>query len=88
LGFVYVATNPSTANPDVLKVLVPNVAVLTPASLAAIVVQGVTPTAAPEVKEVSHYISNKNGGHGCVRDLMEQALKLHGHWMNEESVIW
>ena len=44
--------------------------------------------AAPEVKEVSHYISNKNGGHGCVRDLMEQALKLHGHWMNEESVIW
>lgn len=44
--------------------------------------------AAPEVKEVSHYISNKNGGHGCVRDLMEQALKLQGHWMNEESVIW
>ena len=33
------------------KVLVPNVAVLTPASLAAIVVQGVTPTAAPEVKD-------------------------------------
>jgi 3-deoxy-D-manno-octulosonate 8-phosphate phosphatase (KDO 8-P phosphatase) len=44
--------------------------------------------AVPEVKAVSHYVSDKAGGHGCVRDVLEQALKLKGHWMNEESLIW
>lgn len=44
--------------------------------------------AVPEVKAVAHYISDKLGGHGCVRDVLEQALKLKGQWMNEESLIW
>ena len=44
--------------------------------------------AVPEVKAVAHYISDKAGGHGCVRDVLEQALKLKGQWMNEESLIW
>ncbi len=36
--------------------------------------------AAPEVREVSAYISHKAGGQGCVRDLIEQVLKVHGKW--------
>ena len=36
--------------------------------------------AAPEVKAVSHYISHKNGGEGCVRDIIEQVLKVRGDW--------
>ncbi|NJB70162.1 3-deoxy-D-manno-octulosonate 8-phosphate phosphatase (KDO 8-P phosphatase) [Saonia flava] len=36
--------------------------------------------AAPEVKEVCHYISHKTGGNGCVRDVIEQVLKVRGDW--------
>ncbi|MGO3707637.1 MAG: KdsC family phosphatase [Mesonia hippocampi] len=36
--------------------------------------------AAPEVKAISAYISHKNGGEGCVRDLIEQVLKVQGKW--------
>ena len=36
--------------------------------------------AVPEVKAVSHYISHKNGGEGCVRDIIEQVLKVRGDW--------
>ena len=36
--------------------------------------------AVPEVREISDYISNKNGGEGCVRDIIEQTLKVQGNW--------
>jgi 3-deoxy-D-manno-octulosonate 8-phosphate phosphatase (KDO 8-P phosphatase) len=36
--------------------------------------------AAPEIKSVSRYISPYNGGHGCVRDVIEKVLKLNGDW--------
>lgn len=36
--------------------------------------------AVPEVKEVAQYISIYNGGDGCVRDILEQVLKVHGKW--------
>lgn len=36
--------------------------------------------AVPEVKAVSHYISHKNGGKGCVRDVIEQVLKVNKDW--------
>lgn len=36
--------------------------------------------AAPEVKEVSQYVSHKKGGKGCVRDIIEQVLKVQGKW--------
>ena len=36
--------------------------------------------AVPEVKEVSMYVSYKNGGDGCVRDVIEQVLKVRGDW--------
>ena len=36
--------------------------------------------AVPEVREISDYISNKKGGEGCVRDIIEQTLKVQGKW--------
>lgn len=36
--------------------------------------------AVPEVKAVCEYISDKPGGRTCVRDVIEQTLKLHGKW--------
>ena len=46
--------------------------------------------AAPEIKEIAHYISPVNGGKGCVRDIMEQYLKLKGLWFNadNDSFTW
>ena len=38
--------------------------------------------AVPEVQGVSKYISNIKGGEGCVRDVIEQVLKVHGKWNN------
>ena len=37
--------------------------------------------AVAEVKEVCDYISLYNGGKGCVRDLIEQVLKIQGKWV-------
>ena len=36
--------------------------------------------AAPEVREISDYISHKKGGEGCVRDIIEQTLKVQRNW--------
>ena len=44
--------------------------------------------AAEEVKAVCKYISDKKGGEGCVRDVMEQTLKLHGQWMDPNHIRW
>lgn len=33
-----------------------------------------------EVKEISKYVSHKKGGKGCVRDVIEQTLKVQGKW--------
>ncbi|AWU44213.1 3-deoxy-D-manno-octulosonate 8-phosphate phosphatase [Blattabacterium punctulatus] len=37
--------------------------------------------AVPEVKKVSKYISPKRGGRGCVRDVIEQTLKIQKNWL-------
>ena len=37
--------------------------------------------AVPEVKAVSNYISHRNGGDACVRDVIEQVLKVHNNWL-------
>lgn len=42
--------------------------------------------AVQEIKDVSAYISPKNGGFGCGRDVIEKVLKLNGHW-NEDTHI-
>lgn len=36
--------------------------------------------AVPEIKETSKYVSHQYGGKGCVRDVIEQVLKVQGCW--------
>lgn len=44
--------------------------------------------AAMEVREISDFISDKGGGQGCVRDVVEQVLRLHGKWLTDEAFVW
>ncbi len=44
--------------------------------------------AAVEIKDVADYISDKDGGKGCVRDIIEQVLRLQDKWQNDDSFIW
>ncbi len=44
--------------------------------------------AVEEIKSVAHYISPLSGGEGCVRDVVEQVLRLHGRWVDGEPLIW
>lgn len=39
--------------------------------------------AAPEIKDVSEYISPITGGNGCVRDVIEQVMRVQGKWMTQ-----
>ena len=41
--------------------------------------------AATEIKEISDYISPWQGGKGCVRDVIEQVLRLHGQWFDPQD---
>jgi len=41
--------------------------------------------AVPEVKKISHYISNIHGGKGCVRDIIEQVLKSQNKWNDDNT---
>ncbi|WP_299781640.1 HAD family hydrolase [uncultured Formosa sp.] len=36
--------------------------------------------AVPEIKNISKYVSHRNGGKGAVRDVIEQVLKVQGKW--------
>ena len=36
--------------------------------------------AVPEIKKISMYVSQANGGDGCVRDIIEQVMRLHDKW--------
>jgi 3-deoxy-D-manno-octulosonate 8-phosphate phosphatase (KDO 8-P phosphatase) len=44
--------------------------------------------AAPEIKSVADYVSPVNGGKGCVRDVLEQLLKIQGKWARSEDRTW
>jgi 3-deoxy-D-manno-octulosonate 8-phosphate phosphatase (KDO 8-P phosphatase) len=45
--------------------------------------------ACAEIKAISKYISEYNGGDGCARDVIEQVLKAHNLWMhNTEAFGW
>ena len=44
--------------------------------------------AAPEIKAISKYISNYEGGKGCVRDVIEQTLKVQEKWMTDDGFLW
>lgn len=41
-----------------------------------------------EIKQVAYYISDKKGGEGCVRDVIEQVLRLHNKWMDTQGFTW
>ena len=36
--------------------------------------------AVQEIRNISSYVSQKNGGKGCVRDVIEQVLKVQDKW--------
>ncbi len=36
--------------------------------------------AATEIKELAIYVSDKKGGEGCVRDVIEQVMRARGDW--------
>lgn len=44
--------------------------------------------ATPEIKAISTFVSGRKGGDGCVRDLLEQALKVQGKWLTEKAHSW
>ena len=37
--------------------------------------------AVPEILELSQYVSPRNGGTGCVRDVIEKVMRLQGSWI-------
>jgi 3-deoxy-D-manno-octulosonate 8-phosphate phosphatase (KDO 8-P phosphatase) len=41
-----------------------------------------------EIKKLASYISDKKGGAGCVRDVIEQVLRLHNSWMDSDAFTW
>lgn len=43
--------------------------------------------ACEEIKSVSVYISDTNGGLGCVRDVISQVLKAKGDWMDTQCYV-
>ncbi len=40
-----------------------------------------------EVREVSIYVSDRNGGEGCGRDVIEQTLRAQGKWLKDEHAF-
>lgn len=43
---------------------------------------GVCPAdAVIDVKKIADYVSHKKGGEGCVRDIIEQTLRVQGKWL-------
>ncbi|MFN5148671.1 MAG: KdsC family phosphatase [Flavobacteriia bacterium] len=44
--------------------------------------------AAVEIKGISHYQSPFNGGRHCVRDVIEQTLRVQKKWFSEEAFEW
>ncbi len=43
---------------------------------------------AVEVKAICHYQSPILGGKGCVRDVIEQVMRVQGKWMNDDAYFW
>lgn len=45
--------------------------------------------ACTEVREASIYVSDRRGGYGCGRDVVEQVLRAQGKWLkNEKAFGW
>jgi len=44
--------------------------------------------AAKDIRDIADFISTYPGGHGCVRDIIEQVLRAQDKWMTDESFSW
>jgi 3-deoxy-D-manno-octulosonate 8-phosphate phosphatase (KDO 8-P phosphatase) len=44
--------------------------------------------AVPEIRAIADYVSPFKGGGTCVRDVIEQTLKVQDNWMLEEDFTW
>ncbi len=44
--------------------------------------------AVEEIKSVSKYISSFGGGEGCVRDVLEQVMKVQDTWFDDDGFHW
>lgn len=73
--------NISAANTLFMGDDIPDLAVMQEVGLACCPADAVQ-----EIQAIAHYISSKEGGKGCVRDVMEKVLKLNGDWVNDTSV--
>ena len=54
---------------------VPDIPVMEKVGLSCCPLDAVT-----DVKSIATYISHKNGGEGCVREIIEQVLRVQGKW--------
>ncbi|MFN4122062.1 MAG: KdsC family phosphatase [Flavobacteriales bacterium] len=43
---------------------------------------------AHEIRSIASYISPYKGGEGCVRDIIEQTLRLQKKWFDEDAMSW
>jgi 3-deoxy-D-manno-octulosonate 8-phosphate phosphatase (KDO 8-P phosphatase) len=41
-----------------------------------------------DIKKISKYVSSRNGGEGCVRDVIEQTLRVQGIWLSEDMLLY
>lgn len=45
--------------------------------------------ACSDIKDIALYVSHKNGGQGCARDVIEQILRAQGKWLHgAEAFGW
>lgn len=44
--------------------------------------------AAPEIISLCSYVSHFKGGEGCVRDVIEQTMRLHSKWFDKNGFVW
>ncbi|KAA6323285.1 3-deoxy-D-manno-octulosonate 8-phosphate phosphatase KdsC [termite gut metagenome] len=44
--------------------------------------------AVSEIKKIALYIASYRGGEGCVREVVEQVLKVQGKWMAGDAFGW
>lgn len=43
--------------------------------------------AVADIKAISKYISDKNGGEGCVRDVIEQTMRAQNKWFTKDMLF-
>lgn len=43
--------------------------------------------ACPEIRQVSLYVSQRKGGCGCARDVIEQVLRAQGKWLADNKAF-